>query len=160
MRSDKNIKGFEIADGIKTQTYNISQYADDSVIILKGSYEILPVLQALQKFGELAGLKLNMEKTKILLIGTLKGIMKSIYNFECVSNIKKLGIYVGHDKKFCAEWNWSDKITKMRLLLQRWQARSLTLHGKVTVMKSLILPIIAFSVLNCETPIWASKTII
>ena len=45
----------------------------------------------------------------------------------------------------------------MRLLLQRWQEISLKLHDKVTVMKSLILPI-AFSVLNCETPMWTSKT--
>ena len=88
MKSDKSIKGFEIADGIKTHIYKISQYADDSVIILKGSYEILLVLQALQKFGELAGLKLNMENTKALLIGTLKGTVKSICNIECVNNIK------------------------------------------------------------------------
>ena len=47
----------------------------------------------------------------------------------------------------------------MKLLLQRRQERSLTLHGKVIIMQSLILPIIAFSVLNCETPMWASKTI-
>ena len=72
-----------------------------------------------QKFGELSGLKLNVEKTKILLIWTLKGTMQSIYNIECVNNIKNLGIYVGHDKNFCIERNWPDKITKMRILLQR-----------------------------------------
>ena len=55
----------KIADGIKTQTYKNSHYADDYIIILKCSYDILLVLQALQNFGELLGLKLILEKTKV-----------------------------------------------------------------------------------------------
>ena len=47
----------------------------------------------------------------------------------------------------------------MKILLQRWQERSLTLIGKVTIIKSLALPIIAYSASNCETPPWVIKNV-
>ena len=60
----------------------------------------------LKQFGNLAGLELNLDKTKIMLIGNSRDKAKSVYNIECVNNIKNLGIYVGHDKDVRIQHNW------------------------------------------------------
>ena len=159
VRTDPSIKGFSVNTNKRTQSYRVSQYADDSVLILRNINEIIPAMEILKQFGKLAGLELNLDKTKIMLIGKLKGKAKSVYNIECVNNIKSLGIYVGHDKDVCIQHNWFEKIDKMRVLLQNWRERSLTLFGKVTIIKSLNLPIISFSALHTETPQCAFKSI-
>ena len=84
-----------------------------------------------------------------------------MYNIECVNNIKSLWIlvYVGHDKDACIQHNWFKRIDKMRTLVQSWRERSLTLFGKVAIIKSLILPIIFFFALHMETPQCALKSI-
>ena len=92
-------------------------------------------------------------------MGHLKIVLKKVHNVEVVNCVKTLGIYVGHNKNLCNERNWSDKVLKMKLLLQRWQERSLTLLGKVAIIKSLALPIISYSASNCETPSWVTKSV-
>ena len=159
VRTDPSIKGFNVTTNKGTQCYRVSQYADDSVLILKNVTEILPAMEIVKQFGNLAGLELNLDKTKIMLIGNLRDKAKSVYNIECVNNIKSLGIYVGHDKDVCIQHNWFKKIDKMRTLLKSWQERSLTLFGKITIIKSLVLPIISFSALHTVTPQCALKSI-
>ena len=159
IRSATNINGLTLQNRDEFYNYRISQYADDSVVILNNFAEIPPILELLDKFGELAGLRINVEKTKIIGLGPLKNRVKNVHNVEVVSCIKTLGIYVGHDKHLCTERNWSDKIMKMKILLQRWQERQLTLLGKVTIIKSLALPIISYSISNCNTPPWAFKNV-
>ena len=158
VRTDPSIKGFNVTTNKRTQCYRVCQYPD-SVLILKNIIEILPAMQIVKQFGNIAGLELNLDTTKIMLLGNLRDKAKSVYNIECVNNIKSLEIYVGPNKDVCIQHNWFKKIDKMRTLLQSWQERSLTLFGKVTIIKSLILPIISFSALHMETPQCALKSI-
>ena len=95
LRDDNSIKGIEIKNPCSSKTYKISQYVDDSVIILEDTDQIALLLGRMKQFGKLAGLKLNLDKTKIMLLGTLKGKHKNIDNLECIENIKSLGICVG-----------------------------------------------------------------
>ena len=159
VRSDPSIKGFIVTTNKRTQCYRVSQYADDLVLIFKNVTEILPAMEIVKQFGNLAGLKLNLDETKIMLKGNLRDKEKSVYNIECANNIKSLRIYIGHDKDVCIQHNWFKKIDKMRTLLQSWQERSLTLFGKIIIIKSLILPIICFSALHTVTPQCALKSI-
>ena len=116
-------------------------------------------MEILKQFGNLSGLELNLDETKIMLIRNLRDKAKSVYNIQCVNNIKSLVLYIGHDKDVCIQHNWFKKIDKMRTLVQSWRERSLTLFGKVAIIKSLILPIISFSALLTETPKCAPKSI-
>ena len=102
------------------KTFKISQYADDSIIILKDVQYITPALKVLQTFGQLAGLQLNTDKTKIMLLGPLKQSATSLKSFECVENIKSLGIVIGHDKTHCIKKNRTEKIDKIKIMIQRW----------------------------------------
>ena len=53
----------------------ISQYADDTTMILEGSIKksFTSALLDLELFGEISGLRLNSEKTEILWIGACAG---------------------------------------------------------------------------------------
>ena len=92
------------------RTCKISQYADDSVIILDDVQYISPTLKIPNLFGLLAGLQLNLDKTKIMLLGSLKQSAKHLESLECIENIKSLGIVIGYEKKYCIAKNWSEKI--------------------------------------------------
>ena len=66
MRKNKNITGITI-DG---QEIKISQYADDTTLILDGSsVSFTTALQILNLFSEISGLRLSNRKTEALWIG-------------------------------------------------------------------------------------------
>ena len=159
LRDDTKVKGYTISHNNKVATFKISQYADDSVIILKDISQIDYAISLVEEFGQFAGLKLNFEKTKIILLGSARGSLNMHKNIECVENVKSLGVLVGYDTELCITKNWTDKITRMEKILQQWRNRSLTIIGKIVIIKSLILPQISFSILHCVMPNWVIKRV-
>ena len=71
--------------------------------------------------------------------GTIHGV-----NFK-TTPVKFLGIYVGNDPEKCKEKNWDEKIKKIKTTLLLWKRRNLTFFGKITIIKSLVLPTITFT---------------
>ena len=66
INNDSSIKSTFIN---KTE-YKISQYADDTTLILNGSQEsILAALSVLETFGSMSGLQINTDKTKLIWTG-------------------------------------------------------------------------------------------
>ena len=67
-RKENDIKGIKIND----KGYKLSQYADDTQIFLDGTEESLrSTLSILTAFYSMSGLKINVEKTKAIWIGSL-----------------------------------------------------------------------------------------
>ena len=63
IKNDALIKGIFI----NKAEYNISQYADDTTLILNGSKEsLLAALNVLETFGSMSGLQINTDKTKLI----------------------------------------------------------------------------------------------
>ena len=57
---------------IDNKEYKISQYADDTQLFLNGSENSLrETLDVLQKFYEMSGLKIYVDKSKAIWIGSL-----------------------------------------------------------------------------------------
>ena len=54
--------------------------------------------------------------------------------------IKALGVYYSYDKKLLHEKKFIGKLDRVKKLVNIWSARGLSLYGKVTVIKSLIIP--------------------
>ena len=63
-----------------------------------------------------------------------------------------MGIYIGHDKEKCKERNWMDKLVNIERTLDRWSKRNLTLFGKITVLKSLVMSSLIHNFSLLETP--------
>ena len=68
IRNDNNIRGIKIDN----KEYKISQYTDDTQLFLNGSENSLRETQDdIQKFYEMSGLMINVEKTKAMWLGSL-----------------------------------------------------------------------------------------
>ena len=92
IKNNTNIKGIEI----NNNTYVISQYADDTVIILDGTENSLRALvKELEEFYTMSGLKINKSKTQLVWIGEKKYSTEKIcqeMSFQWTTSFKLLGI--------------------------------------------------------------------
>ena len=140
IRNNKNIKGISV----NNQEVKISQYTDDTTLILDGSLKSLSYsLDLLDDFGKVSGLKLNDRKTEALWIGSCIGndqITLPSKNFKWPkAKVKALGLWISTDSDMSASLNYNEKLENVRKMLRCWKYRRLTLHGKITVLKSLVV---------------------
>ena len=140
IRKHNNIKGIFV-DG---QEIKISLYADDTTLILDGSRASFQnSLQILEFFRAISGLRLNLKKRQALWIGANAGSEEKL----CPENdlrwmsdkVKTLGVWLSTDPEIMLKANYEEKITKLEASLGCWELRRLSLLGKITVLKSLIV---------------------
>ena len=154
IKYDPHINGMKI----NNSEYLLSQYADDSSLILDGEEESLArSLYILEKFAECAGLRANLEKTEAIWIGSkVNSNDKLLPNQNLTWNqsgkFKLLGIKYELFEENKTLINFEEKIVKIKALLNSWIYRDLTYIGKITVIKSLALPIIIQSLTVLPNP--------
>ena len=138
--ANDNIKGFNINDSMKE--IKILQHADDCTIPAKDSDSIKHIKDTVNEFCKYSGVKLNIEKTEVILLGNLKRYDKDeIHGFKInKSYVKCLGVYIGHDKDMCFYNNFTQKIEDISKLVHTWKSRHLTIFGKCVVINTLALP--------------------
>ncbi len=64
VKRSNDIKGIELKFKNETKSVKIKQYADDSILFLKGLEEIDKALGIMEKFSRVSGLRLNISKTR------------------------------------------------------------------------------------------------
>ena len=139
IRKNQNVKGiFVNGNEIK-----ISQYADDTTLILDGSKESLASsLHILDNFQRISGLKLNNKKTEALWIGANAEKEDKLCPERDLKWVKgktkALGVWFSTNPDLTVELNYNEKLIKIKNSLSCWECRRLTLFGKITVLKSLI----------------------
>jgi len=147
IRTDDKIEGFQFNEEI----HKLSQYADDSTLLLKTDVSLMFALHCINNFCKHSGMKLNMNKTEGIWLGGYKSNPEFFegINFTC-NPVRCLGIYIGHDSEGCHRENWMSKINKLKNCLHIWKSRKLTIYGKIMIVKTLAISklIYSFSVLN------------
>lgn len=141
VRKNEQIKGIKIGN----KFLKIFGYADDTGLILDGSDGSLnETLKELDAFAAVSGLKINYEKTQVIWIGlkkysqdTIKTKYKLIWG---KTSFKLLGIEFSVNLANMLEINFSEKICTVKKQLLCWKRRNLTPIGRITVIKSLLLP--------------------
>ena len=61
-------------------------------------------------------------------------------NFRWVKKLKVLGVYFANDETRVHQENFENKLNQIEAIMSNWKRRSLTVKGKVIVVKSLLLP--------------------
>ena len=138
LRSDQNIKGFEIGNF----SHLLEIYADDLTIFLTPNSENLRrVLETLDNFFHLSGLKISVSKTKAVWFGTEFNSDRRLcpdLKLQWVKNFTLLGINFNNNLDHM-ENNFSEKLEKIQKMLSCWFYRYITPFGKVTIIKTLAL---------------------
>jgi hypothetical protein len=149
IRDNEKISGICVND----EEIKISQYADDTYMLLSDIESIKETLNMINEFSRIAGPKLNMKKTEGIWLGAYKQFPKNVYGISFTNEpVRCLGIYVGHNKDKCYEKNWIDKMEKMEKILNIWKRRQLSMQGKVTIIKTLIMSKLVYNFSLLSTP--------
>ena len=143
----------EAQTGIKIAGRNINnlRYADDSTLMAESEEELKSLLMKVEEEGEKVGLKLNIQKTKIMASGP---ITSWEIDWETVADF----IFVG--SKITADGNCSHEIKRCLLLGRKvmtnldsiLKSRDITLPTKVRLVKAMVSPVVMY---GCES--WTIK---
>jgi hypothetical protein len=153
IRLNKNIKGITVHNVEK----KISQLADDTSLILDGSKEsLLETLETLKQFSEMSGLHINFDKTHIVWIGSKKysnEILLPNYKLKWgTTRFTLLGIHFDVELENMIQLNYEPKYLHIKSLLKQWEKRFLTPIGKITVIKTLALPLLNHILMAIPNP--------
>ena len=145
LRNNKRIKGVKILH-IENK---LSQFADDTALILDGSEMSLEEsMIELNCFAEISGLKMNLSKTQVVWIGSMKFSQTTLcpnWNLDWGKNtFTYLGIDFNTDLTKMQKSNFEKKFIEIKSLLKQWSKRNLTPIGRITVIKTFALPISSF----------------
>ena len=143
----------EAQAGIKIAGRNITnlRYADDTSLMAESEEELKSLLMKVKEESEKVGLKLNVQKTKIMVSGP---ITSWEIDGETVSD------FILGGSKITADGDCSHEI-KRRLLLGRkvmtnldsiLKSRDITLPTKVRLVKAMVFPVVMY---GCES--WTVK---
>ena len=127
----------------------LSQFADDTTLFNADLGSLGKTLKIVEDFGKLAGLYLNVKKTKAIWLGKWMNNKNKPLNiswFHCPLNI--LGIHFPYDEKGNNDLNFSQKIRKLQIKLDVWSSRDLTIFGRVMILTILGLSQLVYSASN------------
>ena len=145
----------EAQAGIKIARININnlRYADDTTLMAE-SEELKSLLMKMKEESEKVGLKLNIQKTKIMTSGPMTSWQIDGETVETVTNFIFLG------SKITADGDCSHEMKRHFLLGRKTmtnldsilKSRDVTLPTKVHLVKAMVFPVVIY---GCES--WTIK---
>ena len=146
----------EAQAGIKIARRNINnlRYADDTTLMAESEDELKSLLMKVKEESEKVGLKLNIQKMKIMASGPITS-----WQIDG-ETVKTVADFILGGSKITADGDCSHKI-KRHLLLGRnvmtnldsiLKSRDMTLSTKVCLVKAMVFPVVMY---GCES--WTMK---
>ena len=148
----------EAQAGIKIARRNINnlRYTDDTTLMSKSEQELKSLLMKMKEESEKVGLKLNIQKTKIMASGPITSWQIDGDTMETMTDLIFLG------SQITADGDCSHEIKRLACLLLRRKAttnlvsilksRDITLPTKVRLVKAMVFPVVMY---GCES--WTVK---
>lgn len=116
----------------------ISQYADDTSLILSSDDSIKAALVTYDLYEKASGSKLNRAKSKGLWLCSWRGRLNPPVDLDWSSlKLKVLGVFIGAGD--LVEDNWRPRVDAVAKVLSSWRSRSLSFRGKALVINALAL---------------------
>ena len=146
----------EAQAGIKIPGRNTNnlRYADDTTLMAESEEELKRLLMTVKEESEKVGLKLNIQKTKIMASGPINSWQIDGETVETVADFIFLG------SKITADGDCSHEIKRCLLLGRKvmtnldsiLKGRDITLSTKVCLVKAMVFPVVKY---GCES--WTIK---
>ena len=146
----------EAQAGIKIAGRNISDLrcADDTTLMAKSEEELKSLLMKVKVESEKIGLKLNLQKTKIMASGP-------ITSWEIDGEtVETVAVFILGGSKITADGDCSHEIKRclflgrkvMTTLVSIFKSRDITFPSKVHLVKAMVFPVVMY---GCES--WTIK---
>uniref|UniRef100_A0A670JT87 Reverse transcriptase domain-containing protein n=1 Tax=Podarcis muralis TaxID=64176 RepID=A0A670JT87_PODMU len=143
IRRDQLIKGIQVG----AKQYKLKAFADDLVLTLQEPESSTKrVLELIQEFGQVAGFKLNKQKTKVLEknLTTEKERFQRETNLNVVKKVKYLGINMTAKNLNLFKDNYEKCWSEIKKDLEIWSKLKLSLLGRIAAIKMNVLPKMLF----------------
>ncbi|GJU33567.1 RNA-directed DNA polymerase, eukaryota [Tanacetum coccineum] len=135
-------------------------YADDVVFV--GEWKdsnIHILLNVLKCFFLASGLKINLQKSKLMGLGVSSNVVNSAANLMGCSILQLpfnyLGVKVGCNMSYIGSWD--DVISKVSSRLSKWKIKSLSIGGRLTLLKSVLTSIPLYHMSIFKVPMGVLK---
>ena len=152
----RNAELEEAQAGIKIARRNVNnlRYADDTTLMTESEEELKSLLMKVKEESEIFGLKLNIQKTKIMASGPITSWEIDGETVETVSD------FILGGSKITADGDCIHEIKRCLLLGRKvktnldstLKSRDITLPTKVHLVKAMVFPVIMY---GCES--WTVK---
>ena len=144
----RNVGLEETQGGIKISGRNINnlRYADDTSLMAESEEELESLLMKVKEESEKVGLKLNIQKTRIMASGPITSWQIDGEIMETVTDLIFLG------SKITADADCSHEIKRYLLLGRKamtnldniLKSRGITLPTKVRLVKAMVFPVVMY----------------
>ena len=146
----------ETQAGIRIAGRNINnlRYADNTTLMAESEEELKSLLMKVKEESENVGLKLNIQKTKIMASGPISSWETDGETVETVTD------FILGSSKITADGDCSHEIKRLLLLGRKvmtnldsiFKSRDVTLPTKVRLVKAMVFPVVMY---GCES--WTVK---
>ena len=139
---------------IARRNTNNLRYADDTALMAESEEELKSLLMKVKEESEKVGLKLNIQKMKIMASGPITSWAIDGETVETVSD------FIFWGSKITTDGDCSHEIKRLLLLRRKvmtnldslFKSRDITLPTKVHLVKAMVFPVVMY---GCET--WTVK---
>ena len=138
----------ETQAGLKTAGRNINnlRYADDTTLMAESEEELKSLLMKVKEESEKVGLKLNIQKMKIMASGPIPSWQIDGETAERMSD------FIFGGSKITADGDWSHVIKRCLLLGRKvmtnlhsiLKSRDITLPTKVCLVEAMVFPVVMY----------------
>ena len=138
----------EAQAGIKTAGRNIKnlRYTDDTTLMVENKKELKSLLMKVKEKSEKAGLKLSIQKTKIMASGPITSWQIDGETIETVTD------FIFLDSKITVDGECNHKIKRCLLLGRKTmtnldsilKSKDITLPTKVCLVKAMVFPVVMY----------------
>ena len=151
---------YRLTSWIKIARRNINnlRYADDTTLTAESEEELKSLLMRVEEESENAGLKINIQKTKIMASSPITSQQTDGETIETVTDFIFLGSKITADVDCRQKINrlapWKKAMTNLHSVLK---SRDITLPIKVLLVKALVFPSVKALVVMYGCDSWTIK---
>ena len=136
IQTNTDIQGLEIGK----EEFKLVQYADDLTVFVPNVACAQLVFHLLDQFRFCSGLKVNYTKTEAMWIGSSKDSTATPLGLTWRGSVKALEIVFTYNRTVQLLTNFCDKLKDIWTQTRLWSCRGLSFFGKITIIKSFLLP--------------------
>ena len=149
VRAVKNTREIEI-NGTETK---LLQFADNRTAVLSDLNSAKAFFNLLDYFEKVSGLKLNVEMTDAMWIGSFNNRVDIPFGVKWQKCVKSLGVFITYDVQLPVEKNFQQLLKKVKNTINSWKIRGLSIYGNVNIIKSILFPKMIYPSSSLCTPV-------